>query len=153
MCLNKMRTLLRSVVHLARQGLIQVHHMLVDAPLQQLYFKGPLLAGYGFWAGAAKEDMCAMLSPGTSAFFWSQNSAQCEALLQQRFDAFSIAIKFGLYLLAMYRLIHWIFFQLFVLRPVLRRIDIITQHQSTFSLPSPGLLKHEVEQHAHGGKR
>jgi hypothetical protein len=120
-----MRTFLRAVVHLTKRGLAQLQHVLVDAPLQQLYFRGPLLAGYGFWAGAAKEDMCAVLSPGTSAFFWTQNSAQCEALLQQRVDAFCIAIKFALYLLAMYRLIHWISFQVFVLRPVLRRVDAI----------------------------
>lgn len=136
-----MRTLLRCVVHLTKQGLAHVHHLLIDAPLRQLYFRGPLLAGFGFWAGAAKEDMCAMLSPGTSAFFWGHNSAQCEALLQQRFDAFSIAIKFVLYLLAMYRLLHWVCFQLFVMRPVLRRFDTMAaQHQHlllTRSTPIP----------------
>ena len=122
-----MRTLLQSVVFLGKRVGTAIQEQLVDSPLRTLYFQGPLMAGYGFWAGAAKEDMCASLSPGTSAFFWSSNMTQCEALLQQRYTAFCVAIKFMLYLWALYRLVHWATFQLFVLRPVLRRVDHIME--------------------------
>jgi hypothetical protein len=136
-----MRTLLQSLVFLAKKVSAAIQEQLVDSPLRTLYFQGPLLAGYGFWAGASREDMCASLSPGTSAFFWSANAAQCEALLQQRYVAFCVAVKFILYLWALYRLLHWASFQLFVLRPVLRRVDHMMELRAAdawLTSPAPG---------------
>ena len=120
---NKMRGFLNAVMHAARQGASAVRQAVLDVPLHQLYFHGPLLYGYGFWGGASKEDMCTALAPGTTAFFWSQNQHQCDDVLNLRFNAFRIAVQFGLYLFVMYRLAQWCCFQLFVLRPMLKRVD------------------------------
>ena len=129
MSINKMRGLVFVVCQLLRHCLVTIQQLLIDMPLHDLYFNGPLLYGYGFWGGTAKEEICTTLSPGTTAFFWRNNSDQCDSVLDMRFNAFKVAVKFGVYLLCVYRLIHWACFQLFVMRPMLKRVDGILHLQ------------------------
>lgn len=156
MSINKMRGLLFVVCQLLRHCLVTTQQFLIDTPLHDLYFNGPLLYGYGFWGGTAKEEICTTLSPGTTAFFWSNNSDQCDSVLDMRFNAFKVAVKFGGYLFCVYRLIHWACFQLFVMRPMLKRVDHILQDQveaRARSLPSTHqhdvLVRQPQAQHDH----
>ena len=104
-----------------RRALRATYNVLLIAPLHTLYFHGPFLHGYGFWAGTPPEDMCAALMPGTSALFWITHVDECAAVLDKRFHAFLTAILVCGYVGLLYKLVTGACFYLFVVRPFLAR--------------------------------
>lgn len=113
------------VVHpvaLLRWVVAVVHHVAVAAPMHKLYFQGPTMHGYGFWGGAAPEDICAAVS-NTSALFWMGHPGQCELVLLQHFTAFLVAVEVAGYVYAAYRMVSWASTQYFIVRPAIAKLD------------------------------
>jgi hypothetical protein len=108
-----------------------LHDVFIRRPLHSLYFKGPVIHGYGFWGGILPEDACAVISPGTSAYFWISNMSQCDLILDQRFIAFLTAVEVLTYLFYVYRLIYWFGMRVFIINPVMRRIETILSIDTT----------------------
>ncbi len=106
-----------------KQILSEVYHVMVYSPLHVLYFNGPSLHGYGFWAGLAPADCCAATLPGTSAVFWADHLQQCEVILDQRFVAFLTAVQFITYVAYLYRLLSLLMYRVLILSPLMRRLD------------------------------
>lgn len=96
---------------------LRVYSWLLIAPLKKLYFGGPQLFGYGFWAGREPSDACAELT-NVGAEFWSQHPDRCEDLLNKQFTAFLIAIETLAYLYLLYRSIS------FVIRVILWKLRL-----------------------------
>jgi hypothetical protein len=111
-----------------RSVLTFVHHAVVVAPLKQLYFQGPVLHGYGFWGGVATEDMCASMTPGTTAAFWFKNKDDCSHLVDLHFQSFLISVQTIIYLVTLYKLVNMFFFRTFVLRPALSQMQELLAH-------------------------
>lgn len=111
------------------------HYVFIEKPLQQLYFNGPAIHGYGFWGGLAREDMCASVTPGTSAVFWATHTQDCDVLLRQHFLAFLTAVEFLTYAFYLYRILSWFFFRTFVMNPTLSRLErLVEAHATTTEL-------------------
>lgn len=94
---------------------------LLLAPLNQLYFKGPSIGGFGFWHGAAPEDICSELTD-VPAGFWSGHIHECEMLLHQRFVAFVIGSIWIVGLVAILKTFNLFVHYYFVTRPLLQFI-------------------------------
>lgn len=73
-----------------------VYELVWRRPLHVLYFGGPALMGYGFWANRAPTDICAELT-GVTAPHWQQHPATCDALLMDHFDAFNVGVSSAAY--------------------------------------------------------
>lgn len=107
----------------------QLHALLLEQPLRQLYFKGPALLG--FWSGLNNADICTALNPGTSALFWSSHATteeQCSALVEQRFHAFFVSINITLYAYIVYRLVTTLAYYMFVVKPALKKLEQVFKH-------------------------
>jgi hypothetical protein len=111
------------LLDLARHASQTLLNVLVVAPLNSLYFRGPQLNGYGFWGGATAETICAAMLPGSQASFWAVHADECHALLYQRFDSFCVAVQTVVYMLFMFKLIHCFTFHWLVVRPTLVRLE------------------------------
>jgi hypothetical protein len=74
-----------------------VRHVLVLAPLRALYLKGPSVGEYGFWGGAAPDDICAALT-GSPSSFWRTSPLECERLIDARFESFEVSLFSVLYI-------------------------------------------------------
>lgn len=123
-----------------------IYHALLITPLHALYFHGPLLHGYGFWAGTAAEDMCAALMPGTSALFWISHVDECAAVLDRRFHAFLTAILVAGYIGLLYKLITAGCFYLLVVRPLL------LSRPAPAPLPCQHVRRYQLKAKAHKGE-
>jgi hypothetical protein len=71
---------------------------ILEAPLADLYFRGPSLGGYGFWTGKPLDRICAELTDVPAAH-WRVNEAACLDLVSRHFDGFVIFVYFILYAL------------------------------------------------------
>jgi hypothetical protein len=109
-----------------------VHTTFILTPLHELYFHGPLLHGWGFWGGNAPETVCASMLPGSHASFWLQHLHDCDALLQQRFHAFSVGVHFVVYTLILFKLLQGILFHCLVIQPALSRIECLLNRKNVF---------------------
>jgi hypothetical protein len=81
-----------------------LYDWLVVPSLRKLYFGGPQLYGYGFWAGRQSADICAELTK-VPAQFWSEQTEECAHLLDHQFGALSILVETGLYALIAWKLV------------------------------------------------
>jgi hypothetical protein len=107
----------------------QLHALLLEQPLRQLYFKGPALLG--FWSGLNNADICTALNPGTSALFWTSHATteeQCSTLVEQRFHAFFVSINVILYAYVVYRLVTTLAYYVFVVKPALKKLELVFKH-------------------------
>ena len=83
-------------------GKTVIHALLVE-PMRTLFFHGPALGGYGFLNGVAPADACAAIT-GISAVVWAGSDtprAECDALLERRFDSFAQATIAAAYLVVL----------------------------------------------------
>ena len=62
-------------------------------PLAKLYFGGPRLNGYGFWAGADAHDICAALT-SVPSYHWHTHHAACAELMWRQYSAFRVGALF-----------------------------------------------------------
>lgn len=64
----------------------------VLCPVHYLYFEGPSIRGYGFWAGRTYEDICHELSGfRVKSEFWVSSDeamAECSKMTSQAFNQF-----------------------------------------------------------------
>lgn len=120
-----MYNFIRSSFLLLEHGVYFLHNVLFRQPLRTLYFEGPSINGFGFWAGLPVEDMCAVVSPGTSALFWADHISQCHVILDRRFVAFLTAIQCLLYFFCFYRVVYWYSIRFFLINPVMRQFDTL----------------------------
>lgn len=78
-------------------GLIErLYRRAVVAPLRRLYLRGPRLWGWGFWGGAAVEDICASIS-NAPARFWSEHLDACADLIARDVDSLVVICETVLY--------------------------------------------------------
>lgn len=77
--------------------------MIFITPLRELYFHGPWINGWGFWAGKDVEEICAYLNPTTSQMHWIRNIDDCNELVQRHFNTFLIGVKFVVYIVFLYK--------------------------------------------------
>lgn len=115
----------------------RLHDVFIRRPLHSLYFNGPSFHGYGFWGGISPEDACAVISPGTSAYFWISNMSQCDLIMDKRFVAFLTAIEVLTYMFYVYRLIYWFGMRVFIINPVMRRLETIVSANTHISQLQP----------------
>lgn len=66
-------------------------------PLKELYFYGPWINGWGFWAGKENVEICAYLNPTTSQMHWIRNIDECNILVEKHFSTFLVGVKFCMY--------------------------------------------------------
>lgn len=71
---------------------------IIEAPLADLYFRGPSFGGFGFWTGKPLDRICAELTDVPEAH-WQANQDACVELVTRHFDGFVIFVYFLLYLL------------------------------------------------------
>lgn len=64
--------------------------------LHALYFKGPSLHTYGFWAGKEPEDICAEMT-SVPAEHWHTEPIVCQNVLDKHFRAFEIGVNMLIY--------------------------------------------------------
>lgn len=109
---------LTSLLSFLSTPLYYLYDWIFVLPLSKLYYHGPELHGYGFWNGAASEDICAMLT-GTPSQFWAVNTQECGILVERHFCAFLTAAYFILYSFLIYRLFSEFWVYMFVTRPII----------------------------------
>jgi len=109
-----------------------VHDVAIMQPLKQLYFRGPLLHGWGFWGGAAPESVCAAMLPGSHTSFWQDHLGECEVLLHQRFDSFSIAVHIVVYILLLFKVLQGLVFHWLVVQPAIYRLECLLTRKNVF---------------------
>ena len=77
--------------------LSNIYDILWGDRLQNLYFSGPSIYNYGFWANKNRCDICAELT-SVPAIHWEENFAQCNLTLDNHFRAFETGVNMVLYL-------------------------------------------------------
>lgn len=98
--------------------LYSIPNLLVVYPLRLLYFQGPTLFGVGGWGGLPVEDICAQFTQ-VSAELWKAQREHCMALIDRKFKAMVVAFGCGVYFMALYKIMSYLWFRYFVLRPFL----------------------------------
>ena len=106
-----LRTLLQFVHH--------AHNVFIKNPLRTLYFHGP--TALGFWGGAATHDICFSLT-NTPSNFWEIHPLDCQQLCEQKFNAFSVAIIFIMYIVVGLRVLEAVTFHMCFTRPILTEL-------------------------------
>jgi hypothetical protein len=66
----------------------------ISAPLRSLFHKGP--TWLGGWQGRAEADMCAEMT-GSPATFWMVHAAECEDIVEKKFQSFQIVVQIVVY--------------------------------------------------------
>ena len=104
-------------------GASMVADVFVKAPLEQLYWQGPPLGGYGFWNGMPPADVCAALTRMPASFWESSMDAvvECAVLRERQFTSFYVVVSVGVYVCMLYQLVQVILFRLCVLRPMMQQ--------------------------------
>jgi hypothetical protein len=69
----------------------------IEMPLIALYLHGPQWGGYGFWAGANNEDICATLT-AVPAYHWATNEVVCSELIYNKFYSYMIGVYAIIYI-------------------------------------------------------
>ena len=77
--------------------------MIFIHPLRDLYFQGPWVNGWGFWAGKDVEEICAYMNPTTSQMHWIRNINDCNELVERHFQTFLVGVKFVGYIVFLYK--------------------------------------------------
>lgn len=70
-------------------------------PLRRLYFRGPYLMGYGFWAGKSSREICTRMHDVMSDV-WDTRQDLCEAAVEAKFESFLVACEVFLYALVLF---------------------------------------------------
>ena len=73
-----------------------VYDVLWETPLRILYFKGPLLGGYGFWGNKPASFICSELTT-VEAHHWDTHLDVCEKIIEEHFHAFHVGASASLY--------------------------------------------------------
>jgi hypothetical protein len=108
-----------SYVSLAAWSVLEVcGNLVLGTPLKTLYFEGPALSGYGFWAGASSSDICSQIT-GVAANLWDSQPEACGDLLHKKFRAFSMGVYALLYAVAIYKCTQILVFRYMVIGPLL----------------------------------
>ncbi len=68
-------------------------------PLKRLYFQGPFLGGYGFWAGKSTKEIC-LRGHDVAEDVWESRLDLCEAAVEAKFASFIVACETFAYLIA-----------------------------------------------------
>jgi hypothetical protein len=99
-----------------------LNFIIID-PLKTLYFEGPTILGIGFWEKLPKKDICSRLT-GVSATFWDKldSSQECTELVERKFDTFIVGSFTIAYIWFTYKLVSYLLFRLFVIKPVTNEI-------------------------------
>ena len=100
----------------------KVYNACWKTPLRILYFGGPALAGYGFWANRAAHDICADLTT-VSAEHWMKHNGTCAELLEAHFGAFHIGVTSAVYFGCILAAIVLGMSHIIIVRPVVRSIQ------------------------------
>jgi len=100
-----------------------VPNILVVQPLKLLYFQGPAVLGWGGWGGLPIEDICAQFTQ-VSADLWKNQREHCLALVDRKFTAVLVAVGCTAYFFTLYKLITYIWFRYFFLRPFLKELKL-----------------------------
>jgi hypothetical protein len=98
-------------------------NFIVIDPLKILYFEGPTILGVGFWEKLPKKDICSRLT-GVSATFWDKLDSfqECTELVERKFDTFIVGAFTVAYIWFTYKLVSYLLFRLFVIKPVTNEI-------------------------------
>ena len=73
-----------------------LYNFLWGNKLRNLYFGGPSLHNYGFWANKNPSDICAELT-SVPADHWTENVVQCNSTLENHFRAFETGVNMVIY--------------------------------------------------------
>lgn len=112
--------------------LYSIPNTFIVAPLKILYFQGPSLFGWGGWAGLPMEDICAQFTQ-VSADLWKNQRDHCAALIDRKFRAILVVVGCATYFAALYKLIYYMCFRYFFLRPLLRELkDVLNEGKSLY---------------------
>lgn len=95
-------------------------------PLKLLYFQGPAILGWGGWGGLPIEDICAQFTQ-VSAELWKLQKEHCAALVDRKFSAILVAVGCTAYFVGLYKILSYIWFRYFFLRPFLRELKSIME--------------------------
>lgn len=97
----------------------KITNFLIVTPLKTLYFDGPTILGIGFWEKLPAKDICSRLT-GVSATFWDKYDSlkECKDLVDRKFDTFIVGTFTISYIWFTYKLISYLLFRLFVIRPI-----------------------------------
>lgn len=72
--------------------ILRVYQNTILRMIAHLYLYGPQIAGFGFWQGKAPEDICAVLTNGSAAF-WTEHSTECIRLITQHFYSWVVLFE------------------------------------------------------------
>jgi len=101
--------------------LYSIPDVLIVQPLKLLYFQGPAL--FGFWGGLPIEDICAAFTQ-VSADLWKHQREHCIALVDRKFTAILVAFGCTTYFFALYKIVSYVWFRYFYLRPFLTELKL-----------------------------
>lgn len=73
-------------------------------PLYNVYRKGPVFSGIGFWGSLADEDVCSRLT-GTGSSHWINNKIECDKIIHEDFHQWTVLIDFSVYMYTTIQLI------------------------------------------------
>lgn len=74
-----------------------VYDVLLVKPLRQLYFFGPVILQYGFWAGMPNADICQTITHTPSSHWSNEGQQACANLVDNKFYSFRVLIESGVY--------------------------------------------------------
>jgi hypothetical protein len=95
-------------------------------PLKLFYFQGPQFMGYGGWEGISFEDICSRLT-SIPAKHWAEHLLQCNDLIERQFHSYIVALFVGFYVVFVYKLVSFIWFHYFIVKPLLKEIKILME--------------------------
>lgn len=72
-------------------------------PLRRLYFRGPYLMGYGFWAGKSEHEICVRMHD-VNEVVWN-DALICHEAVESRFRSFLVGCETLIYLLVVTHLL------------------------------------------------
>lgn len=75
-------------------------------PLRRLYFRGPYLMGYGFWAGKSDQEICTR-AHDVMQEVWDRQDL-CQKAVEAKFESFLVGCEVLLYLFFLFAILSFV---------------------------------------------
>lgn len=108
--------------------LINLYNNILYYPLRNLYLKGPMLYGYGFWGGKTIVNICSEITTVKSEL-WIKNLVECEEIIDNHVNSFILGVLWIFGIIAFYYIIGALWYKYMIINPVLHKIETLLKTQ------------------------
>lgn len=115
----------------------RIYRTTIVATVRNIYLYGPMLRGYGFWAGKSIEDICAQLTSADAAIWLQpQNMHECVKLIDKEVQSYVIVLQMILFFILIVKYINHFYEKFIKTRPSTKTMLIPTREAELISTPS-----------------